>query len=57
MWVCSIMRRRQRGVQRRQGQRAVVEDLDELAAGAEQQHRAELRVDAAADDQLVAVAA
>ena len=45
----------QRRVQRRQGQRAVLEDLDELAAGAEEQHRAELRVEAAADDQLVAV--
>ena len=46
---------RQGGVERRQGQRAVLEDLDELAAGAEEQHRAELRVEAAADDQLVAV--
>ena len=45
----------QRGIERRQGQRAVLEDLDELAAGAEQEHRAELRVEAAADDQLVAV--
>ena len=45
----------QRGVQRRQRQRAVLEDLDELAAGAEEQDRAELRVEAAADDQLVAV--
>ena len=44
-------------VQRRQGQRAVLEDLDELAARAEEQDRAELRVEAAADDQLVAVAA
>ena len=46
---------RQRGVQRRQRQRAVLEDLDQLSAGAEQQHRAELRIEAAADDQLVAV--
>ena len=46
---------RQRGVERRQAQRAILEDLDELAAGAEEQHRAELRVEAAADDQLVAV--
>ena len=45
----------QRGVQRRQRQRAVLEDFDQLAAGAEQQHRAELRVEAAAEDQLVAV--
>ena len=35
----------QRGVERRQGEGAVLEDLDELAAGAEQEHRAELRVD------------
>ena len=35
--------------------RAVLEDLDQLAAGAEQQHRAELRIEAAAEDQLVAV--
>ena len=48
---------RQRGVQRRQGQGAVLEDLDQLAAGAEQQDGAELRVEAAADDQLVAVEA
>ncbi len=45
----------QRGVERRQPQGAVPEDLDELAARAEEQHRAELRVEAAADDQLVAV--
>ena len=48
---------RQRGVQRRQAERAVLEDLDQLAAGAEQQHRAELRIEAAADDQLVGVLA
>ena len=53
--VCSIIRRARVRVQRRQGQRAVLEDLDQLPAGAEQQHRAELRVEAAADDQLVAV--
>ena len=45
----------QRRIERRQAQRAVLEDLDELAAGAEEEHRAELRVEAAADDQLVAV--
>ena len=45
----------ERRVQRRQGQRAVLEHFDELPAGAEQQHRAELRVEAAAEDQLVAV--
>ena len=44
----------ERRVERRQGQRAVLEDLDQLAAHAEQQDRAELRVEAAADDQLVA---
>ena len=33
----------QGGVERRQGQRAVLEDLDELAAGAEEEHRSELR--------------
>ena len=45
----------QRGVERRQRQCAVLEDLDELASRAEEQDRAELRVEAAADDQLVAV--
>jgi hypothetical protein len=33
----------------------VLEHFDELAAGAEQQHRAELRVNAAAEDDFVAV--
>ena len=46
---------RQRGVERRQAERAVFKDLDELAAGSEEQHRTELRVEAAADDQLVRV--
>ena len=46
----------QRRGQRRQAQRAVLEDLHERAAEAEQQHRAELRIDAAAEDELVAVA-
>ena len=36
---------------------AVLEDFDELSAGAEEKDRAELRVEAAAEDQLVAVAA
>ena len=45
---------RQGGVERRQGQRAVLEDLDQLSAQAEQQHRPELRVEAGADDDLVA---
>ena len=47
----------QGGVQRRQGQRAVLEDFHQLSAGAEQQDGAELRVEAAADDELIAVAA
>ena len=44
----------ERRVERRQGQGAVLEDLDQLAAHAEQQDRAELRIGAAAHDQLVA---
>ena len=48
---------RQRGVERRQRQRAVLEDFHQLAAGAEQQHRPELRIEAGADDQLVGVLA
>ncbi len=43
------------GVQRRQGQGAVLVNLDQLAARAEEQHRAELRVHAAADDDFIAV--
>ena len=46
---------RQRRVERGQGERAVAKHLDQLAARAEQQHRAELRVDAAADDQFIAL--
>ena len=45
---------RERRVERRQGQRPVAEHLDELAAHPEQEDRAELRIRAAADDQLVA---
>ena len=45
-------RLRQRHVQRRQRHRAVGHHLDRRAALAEQQHRAEQRVDAGADDQL-----
>ena len=44
---------------RRQGwqaQGAVLEDLHEGAAKAEEEHRAELRIDAASEDQLVAIA-
>src|SRR5579884_2735862 len=33
----------------------VIKDLDELSSGTEQQHRPELRIDAASDDQLVGV--
>src|SRR5947209_6725223 len=46
---------RQGRVERRQGPGPVLQHLHQLSPGAEQQHRAELRVDAAADDQLVAV--
>ena len=46
---------RERAVQRRQAQGAVLEDFHQLAARAEQQHRSELRVNAAANDDLVAV--
>ena len=35
---------RERRVERRQAQRAVLQDLDQLTAGAKEQHRAELRV-------------
>ena len=47
---------RERGVERRQAERAVLEHFHQLAARAEQQHRAELRVNAAAEDDFVAVA-
>ena len=46
---------RQRRVQRRQGQRAVPEQFDQWPARAEQEHRAELRIGAATEDELVAV--
>ena len=45
----------QGGVEQRQGQRAVLENFDELAAGTEEEHRSELGIEAAADDDLVAV--
>ena len=45
----------QGGIEWRQGQRAVLENLDKLAAGAEEEDRAELRIETAADDQLIAV--
>ena len=43
----------QRRVERRQSQRAVLEDFDQLPAGSKEQHRPELRVDAASNDQLI----
>ena len=45
----------QRGIERRQAQCAILDDFDELAARAEKKYRAELGVEAAADDQLVTV--
>ena len=45
----------QGGIERRQCQGAVLVNFHQLAARAKQQHRSELRVNAAADDQLVAV--
>jgi hypothetical protein len=53
MRVLPIRVARQHPVQRRQRDRAVGAHLDCGAAGAEQQHRAEHRVDARADDQLL----
>ena len=44
----------QRGVERRQAQRAILEDFHQLSAQTEQQHGSELRIDAAAEDQFVA---
>ena len=49
------MRRAKGGVEGRQGQGFVLEHLDQLPAHAEEQHRAKLRVNAAAQDDLVAV--
>ncbi len=45
---------RQGRVEGRERQRAVLEDLHQLPAHTEQQHRPELRVDARSDDDLVA---
>ena len=42
---------RQRRVQRRQGQRRFADQFDLLAARAEQEHRAELRIGAATEDE------
>ena len=36
---------RERGIERRQAERAILEDFDELTARAEEQHRAELRIE------------
>src|ERR1017187_2630833 len=46
---------RERDIQRRQGQRPVLENLHQLPAGAEQQHRTKLWIEAAAEDQFVSV--
>ena len=46
---------RKRGVERRQSERAVFEDFDEFSARAEEQHRAELRIGGAAQNEFVAV--
>src|SRR5215204_2465534 len=45
----------ERGCQRREGEGPVPVHLDQRAAGPEEQDRTELRVQAAADDQLIAV--
>ena len=47
----------QRAIERRQPQAPILEHLDEYAAGAEQNHRPELRIDRAADDQFIALRA
>jgi hypothetical protein len=41
--------------ERRQAERAILIDLDQLAARPEEKHRTELRVGAGAEDELVAV--
>ncbi len=46
---------RERGVQRRQRERAIFEHFDQLPAGAEQQHGTKLRIDARTDDKFVPV--
>ena len=45
----------ERGGERRQRERAIFLDFDELSAGSEEKHRAKLRIDAAAEDDFVAV--
>ena len=52
--VCSIILR-QSGIERRQTERSVFEYLDKLASRAKEKDRTELRVQAAANDQLVAI--
>src|SRR6185369_8351488 len=47
---------RQSSIERRETESFVLEDLDQLTAHAEEQDRAELRIDAAAQDQLIAIA-
>ena len=45
---------RKRGVERRQCKRSIFENLDQLTARAEEEHRTELRIEAAAQDQFAA---
>ena len=54
MCVRSIMRRA-RVVVRAEAQGAIAKHLHQFAAGAEEQHRAELRIDARTEDQLIAL--
>ena len=52
--VCSIIRRASVVLSGGSAEGAVLEELDELAAHPEQEHRPELRIDRRAEDQLVA---
>ena len=45
----------QGAIERRQAEGAILDDLDQLATRAEEKNRAELGVEAAADDQLITV--
>ena len=47
---------REGAIQRRQAKRAIAEDFDQLTARTEEQHRPKLRINAAAENQFVAVA-
>src|SRR5512132_2972711 len=46
---------RQGAIQRRKAERAVFENLNKISAGAEQKHRPELGIDAAAENKLVTI--